>query len=221
MEQPIQIGWRRGDPLDSLLSSEWLVTNALGGYASGTIGGACTRRFHGQLIAALPAPAGRLMMLNHIEETIALPDGHCLRLSGDEQGGERAIAFPEPDLLEEFGGLPVWRFSRAGLRVEKRLFMPHEQNTTYIIYKLLGGPPGLALNVRPSLHFRPHEGLLNTEVPPDWSVVGDGRDLEIRGGEKFPALRLALLGRDVTCVPRTIARRSVRFYRSSSASSGL
>jgi hypothetical protein len=41
------------------------VTNGLGGYASGTIGGACTRRFHGLLIAAMPAPLGRVMMVNH------------------------------------------------------------------------------------------------------------------------------------------------------------
>src|SRR5450432_2287975 len=65
---PIQYGWRRGDPQEALLSREWLVTNGLGGYASGTIGGHASRRFHGQLIAALPAPLGRFMMLNHLEE---------------------------------------------------------------------------------------------------------------------------------------------------------
>src|ERR1700730_9719751 len=98
---PVQVGWRRGDPLDALLTREWLVTNALGGYASGTIGRACTRRFHGQLIAALPAPLARTMMLNHIEEVIEA-DGICYRLSGDEHGGGKEIAFPEPGFLEEF-----------------------------------------------------------------------------------------------------------------------
>jgi predicted glycogen debranching enzyme len=198
MEQPKQIGWRRGEPVEGLITREWLVTNALGGYASGSIGGACTRRFHGQLIAALPAPAGRVMMLNHIEETLSLPDGKCLRLSGDEHGGERAIAFPEPDLLEEFameGGLPVWRFSRPGLRLEKRVVMPHEQNTTYIIYNLMEGPAGVRLDVRPSLHFRAHEGLLNTGMPGNWSVNSNGRDLEISDGSTLTPLRIALIGR--------------------------
>ncbi len=62
--------------------TEWLVTNGLGGYASGTVGGALTRVFHGYLIAALPTPHGRTMMLNDMVETVVLPDGSSLRLNG-------------------------------------------------------------------------------------------------------------------------------------------
>jgi predicted glycogen debranching enzyme len=196
---PVQIGWRRGDPIEGLLTREWLVTNALGGYASGTIGGACTRRFHGQLIAALPAPAGRTMMFNHVEETLSGPGDLCLRLSGDEHGDAKEVAYPEPDLLEEFvmeSGLPVWRFSRPGLRLEKRLLMLHEQNTTYIIYKLIEGPPELTLNLRPSLHFRPHEGLLTGEVSQRWSVSRNGQDVELADGSDYPPLRIALIGKN-------------------------
>jgi len=98
----IQPGWSRGDPLDALVTHEWLVTNALGGYASGSIGGACTRRFHGQLIAALPAPMGRTMMFNHLEEVIEHPNGTCYRLSGDEHGDRKEVAYPEPGFLDEF-----------------------------------------------------------------------------------------------------------------------
>src|SRR5687767_510188 len=47
----------------SLRQKEWLVTNGLGGYASGTVSGTLTRRFHGVLVAALPNPFGRTMML--------------------------------------------------------------------------------------------------------------------------------------------------------------
>src|SRR5204863_69978 len=53
---------------EKLLTREWLVTNGLGGYATGTIGGAVTRRYHGLLIAALPAPPGRQVRLNHPSE---------------------------------------------------------------------------------------------------------------------------------------------------------
>src|ERR1700750_2327168 len=67
-----------------LLEREWLVTNGLGGYASGTISGACTRRYHGLLIAALPAPLGRFVMLNHLAEEIKLEDRKVLRLSTEE-----------------------------------------------------------------------------------------------------------------------------------------
>jgi predicted glycogen debranching enzyme len=195
---PVQPGWRRGDPLDALLTREWLVTNALGGYASGTIGGACTRRFHGQLIAALPAPLARTMMFNHIEEVVE-GERLCYRLSGDEHGGGREIAYPEPGFLEEFVldcGLPFWRFSKDGIRIEKRVLMPHLQNTTFIIYRLLEGPAGLRLRLRPSLHFRPHEGLLTHEVSKLWSLSEDGRRLEIDDEDVYPPLRLLLTGRN-------------------------
>ena len=197
MKHPLQPGWKRGEPLDALLTREWLVTNALGGYASGTIGGACTRRFHGQLIASLRVPHGRTMMFNHIEEVLEGANGVCFRLSGDEHGEGKEIAYPEPGFLEEFvleGGLPVWRFSKDGWRLEKRLMMPHLQNTTYIVYKLLEAPTSARLRLRPSLHFRPHEGLLTADVSDKWDVKMDGCEIEIAYGRDYPLLRLRAFG---------------------------
>src|SRR4051794_7115264 len=155
------VGWRRGDPREALIKREWLVTNGLGGYASGTIGGPATRRFHGLLIAAMPAPLGRAMMLNHCEEHVIAGD-RTDRLSADEHGNA-APRLPDPDFLEEFAlekGLPVWRWSHDGVRLEKRVVMPHLQNTTYIVYRLLESSKPVTLELRLSLHFRPHEGLL-------------------------------------------------------------
>src|SRR3954447_3195484 len=196
---PIQTGWRRGDPRDELLTREWLVTNALGGYASGTIGGASTRRFHGFLVAALPAPLGRTMMFNHLEEVLEGPDGLCWCLSGDEHGG-REVAFPEEGILEEFAmenGRPVWHFSNKGIRLEKRVLMPHLQNTAYIAYRLIEGPTGLRLRLRPSLHFRPHEGVLTGPALDKWrvSIEEPGRGMELTDGSDFPPLRVLIFGR--------------------------
>ena len=67
-----------------MLHREWLVTNGLGGYASGTISGIVTRRYHGLLIAALPAPMGRVMMLNHLAEFIRVRDGRLIQIGGEE-----------------------------------------------------------------------------------------------------------------------------------------
>jgi predicted glycogen debranching enzyme len=177
MTSIVQHGWKRGEPVDALLTREWLVTNGLGGYASGTIGGACTRRFHGLLVAALPAPLARTMMLNHLEE----------RVIG---AGELAL---EEFVLEQ--GVPVWRVSGDGVRIEKRVVMPYLQNTTYIIYRMLEGPDDVTLELRPSVNFRAHEGLLSDERV-NWSVTVEGTDIEITETPEYPPLRLALVGRN-------------------------
>src|SRR2546430_16885370 len=70
-----------------LLTREWLVTNGLGGYASGTLAGVASRRYHSLLIAALPAPLGRQVMLNHLSEMLRLPDGSTHFLGGEERAG--------------------------------------------------------------------------------------------------------------------------------------
>jgi len=70
-----------------LLTREWLVTNGLGGYASGTVSGAITRRYHGLLIAALPAPFGRMVMWNHVSEFLRFSDHDVVSLGGEERAG--------------------------------------------------------------------------------------------------------------------------------------
>src|SRR5437588_5553173 len=65
-----------------LTETEWLVTNGLGGYATGTVGGTPTRVFHSYLVAALPSPRGRMMMLNHLLETVVFPNGEKYHLNG-------------------------------------------------------------------------------------------------------------------------------------------
>jgi hypothetical protein len=74
--------WGNADAanVEPLLTREWLVTNGLGGYASGTVAGVATRRYHGLLIAALPNPLGRCMMLKHLWEQLRLPDGTLVYL---------------------------------------------------------------------------------------------------------------------------------------------
>ena len=92
---------------DPHLREEWLVTNGMGGYASGTVTGAITRRYHGLLIAALPNPLGRMMMLNGLSERLRLPDRRVMYTGAEELAG----ITPEHILpVAEFrleGGLPV------------------------------------------------------------------------------------------------------------------
>ena len=87
----IRLPWPGKNDAAAGLNGEWLVTNGLGGYASGTLSGVITRRYHGYLVAALPAPFGRILMLNDLVERIELPDGRSVQLAGEE----RAIAVSE------------------------------------------------------------------------------------------------------------------------------
>ena len=75
-----------GSDLDRLTTLEWLVTNGLGGYASGTLGGVLTRRYHALLIAALPAPLGRIVLVSRLDERVRLPGGRDCDGSADAGG---------------------------------------------------------------------------------------------------------------------------------------
>src|SRR5512142_1182474 len=75
-----------GEP-DGVIGREWIITNGLGGYASGTICGLPTRRYHGLLIAALPTPLGRTMMLNQLTERLAIGDGRSVALVPEALAG--------------------------------------------------------------------------------------------------------------------------------------
>src|SRR5215470_18501661 len=97
IEEVIQnrMPWSKKSQTDSpdpvlLLTREWLVANALGGYASASVSGACTRRYHGLLVAALPAPLGRMVMLSHFGEEIALADESVVDFSGEEWSEQRS-----------------------------------------------------------------------------------------------------------------------------------
>src|SRR4051812_36304419 len=121
-----------------LREHEWLLTNGLGGYSSGTVAEVMTRKYHGYLIAALPAPFGRMVMLQDVGVTVRLAGGREISLSGEERAD--AVNAPSERLLSDFRlelGLPVWEFDLEGIRLEKRILMPFAQNTVYLTYRLL------------------------------------------------------------------------------------
>src|SRR5262245_37876638 len=80
MKAPIRRIERPVDDPSCYLTREWLVTNGQGGYASGTIAGILTRRYHGLLVAALPAPTGRIVMLSAIDAQIRIDHEHVIGL---------------------------------------------------------------------------------------------------------------------------------------------
>ncbi|HWY88128.1 MAG TPA: amylo-alpha-1,6-glucosidase [Gemmataceae bacterium] len=180
---------------DALLTREWLVANGLGGYASGTIAGVVSRRYHGLLIAALPAPLGRRVMLNHLSELVRLPDNGTVFLGGEERVG--ALTLPGAAYLTEFRldmGLPVWRYQVKEWTVEKRVLLPHGQNTVLITYRLVAGEGKLRLKLRPSLHFRSHDAPVHEEDQQPYRVTAEQNRYEVTGSSKALALRMFLNG---------------------------
>jgi hypothetical protein len=83
----------------ALLAREWLVTNGLGGYAAGTIGGAPSRRYHGVLIAALPPPYGRRLMLTDLHEELYVSGERVGQLTARAADGQRDRARLHEDLI--------------------------------------------------------------------------------------------------------------------------
>ncbi len=175
-----------------LLKTEWLVTNAMGGYASGTLSGTLTRVFHGYLIAALSAPLGRTMMLNDVLESIITPDDQVIHLNGLEtEGGEYSKV---PEHLVQFrleSGMPVWTFQIGGTTIEKRLCVPHCQNTTYITYRVISGP-SLELQLRPLVNMREHEASVATPLG-DYTFTVRDHHFELKPASDIPPLRLKLV----------------------------
>ena len=173
-----------------LLQQEWLVTNGLGGFASGTLAGVPTRRYHGLLIAALPAPLGRLVMFNHLTEELEFGDGTVARIGG-EQHHIDDLDIHGCDYLTEFRlemGLPVWRYQIGEVVIEKQIFMPHMQNTVHVVYRLLQGSDAVRLQLQPSFQFRPLEASVSyalqwpyvMSVSDDHYEIGAGPDLRLR-----------------------------------------
>jgi len=183
------------------LDREWLVTNGLGGYASGTLCGVATRRYHGLLVAAHPAPLGRLMMLNHLTEQFRLPDWTAVHVGGVERT-DGNLDVHGVDLLTEFrleGGLPVWTFTLDGHVVEKRLFLPYRQNTVHVLYTLVDGPGPVRLKLRPSVHFRGHDDHVNSPLRAPYTLTATPHRYELTCSDPaYPRLRLAVAADDAS-----------------------
>src|SRR3954468_19916230 len=184
---------------ESLATREWLVTNGLGGYASGTVAGVITRRYHGVLIAALPAPYGRTVILSHVAEQLTLPGGRCVEIGGRERSGDAADAHGT-GYLTDFrleAGLPVWGYDVEGLIVEKRIFLPHMQNTVHVMYELISGADCVDLALRASVNFRAQELPVSEALSSSYEVRAVGELYEISlGGSPLPPLRVKLWAGD-------------------------
>jgi predicted glycogen debranching enzyme len=156
--------------LDVACRREWLETNGIGGFASSTITGLNTRRYHGLLVAATKPPVARMVLLSKIEETLVI-GGRRFDLSCNRYPG---VVHPQGHaLLKQFrqDPFPVFVYEVEGLALEKSVFMVHGENTTVIQYTVLSASElPCTLELRPLIAFRDyhsttHEnGALNSSL---------------------------------------------------------
>ncbi len=127
---------------------EWLCANGIGGFASGAVPGMLTRRYHGLLVAALKPPLGRTLLVAKLDEIV---EWNGLRrplfTNRWADGTVDPHGYREIERFRLDGSTPVWTYACADMLMEKRIWMEHGANTTYVRYRLLrsGGPVRLEM----------------------------------------------------------------------------
>ena len=140
---------------DGALSREWLVTNGLGGFASGTVAQANTRRYHGILVAALKPPLERVAMVSKVDAGV-IYRGSRYELACNEFA-DGTLAPRGFEYLSDFhldGTTPVWSFAISDALLEQRLWMVRGENTTQVQYRLLHAGAPLAIEIVPLCTYR-------------------------------------------------------------------
>lgn len=172
---------------DTLISREWLATNGLGSYASSTVPGVNTRKYHGLLVAAMAPPVRRMVLLSRVEETVRC-NGQAHDLACNEYPG---VFHPRGEqYLRAFGHdpFPRWAYQHNGWTIEKQLRLIRGQNVVVISYSLLGGGEPVELELRPLMALRPIHDLAyqwnapleTTETSPGhWRISPTSRTPEV------------------------------------------
>jgi predicted glycogen debranching enzyme len=183
--------------LEAALRREWLETNGLGGFASSTIVGLNTRRYHGLLVAATRPPLGRMVLLSKLEETLVV-DGRRYDLAANRYPG---VVHPQGyRYLKEFrqDPFPVFVYQIGRLEIEKSVFMVHGQNATVIQYQLRGEiPETCLLELRPLIAFRDYHATTHENGALDARFEIDGDSVTLSPYPGLPALHLAHSGAGV------------------------
>ena len=157
--------------LDRSLGKEWLVTNGLGGYASGTVAGVNTRRYHGYLVAALRPPVERTVLLNNIDEEVTIGDRtYYLGANEYRDGKIHPGGFVH---IEEFrldANIPTTVFRLGDVVLHKTIWMEHGHNTVYVLYTCIEGAEGdepVHLVLHPMCNYRDYHSTTKGDF--DWN----------------------------------------------------
>jgi predicted glycogen debranching enzyme len=201
-------GTMTDDPL-SLLAKEWLVTNGIGGYASSSLLGIATRRYHGLFVPDLPG-RGRTLIIPRLDETVEAGTQTAL-LSGAEYADGRieleGMRFLK-DVRREWQ-TPVWTYEIGGAVFEKRIVAPHRQNTIYLQYRCLSG--AMQLHLRPYVTYRMHDARLGEGHAGAFPVTISSGRYEIPLPHGAPSLKLCIRPRNGVFVAHEVISEGVSY----------
>jgi len=176
--------------LDAALRREWLETNGLGGFASATVNGCNTRRYHGLLVAATKPPVGRFVLLSKLEETLII-DGRRYELGTNSYPG---VVYPRGfQYLMEFrlDPFPTFTFGVETTEIEKTVFMVQGENTSVIQYRISGEAAGVQLEIRPLIAFRDYHTLTHANEALNGTIDQQPWQISVSPYAGLPALYLA------------------------------
>jgi predicted glycogen debranching enzyme len=177
--------------LDASLRREWLETNGIGGFASSTINGINTRRYHGILVAVTKPPVGRFVLLSKFEETLYI-ENQAFDLSANRYPG---VVHPQGfRYLKEFrlDPFPIFTYEVDGIEIEKTVFMKYGENTSVIQYSLKSPlRSDISLELRPLIAFRDYHSLTHENGSIDGRVDLEANRISITPYQGLPTLHLA------------------------------
>ncbi len=197
--------------LETAGQREWLVTNGLGGFASGTVAGLFTRRYHGLLVAALRPPVGRTLLVAGLNET-AQYSGQAYPLATHRWLGG-ALDPQGYRLIERFrleGTTPVWIFALGDALLEKRVWMQPGANTTYVRYELMRGSGQLELALKALINYRDFHASTHAG---DWRMRIEPVEQGLRVVAYESAVPFYLLSRPGVAQARAVAEPAHVWYR--------
>ena len=138
--------------LENGLKREWLITNGMGGFASSTIIGANTRRYHGLLIAPLMPPAQRYLILSKVDESIQIEnEKYDLYTNVGENYISQGYKFQESFEKDIF---PTFKYNVAGVNIEKTICMEYGKEVVGICYKIKNINKHSLFTLAPIVNFR-------------------------------------------------------------------
>lgn len=175
---------------DTASAREWLVTNGIGGYASGTVSGALTRRYHGLLVAALRPPVARTLLAAKLDETARYRGvDHPLFVNAWASGAVNPDGLLQIDSFELDASVPTWTFSFSDALLEKRVWMEQGANTTYVQYKVRRASAPIVLSARALVNYRDaHGNTQGVAEPFGVDLVRRGLRVLPHGGQPFYVL---------------------------------